>query len=148
MASARLDDFKEDIARAKDIIGLGQAIGRMTNGRVDASDLYRAALVQGVAAWDRYVHGIVLDRAVDILVGRRLAGGASKIGLPLASVAAILTEPDAALRELGARSSVAQRLVKETFQQPDDVAAALALVGGKSRLEFGFLRTRIPQKYR
>lgn len=129
MPTQRLSEFQGDIARARDLVGLGQAIGNMTNGLVDATDLYRAALVQGVAAWDRYMHGLVLDRAVEIMLGRLAAGAPSKIGLPLGAVATLMNAPNAAARELAARSYFAERLAKETYQRPDDVAAALAMVG-------------------
>ncbi len=76
MATRRLAEFERDIMRAKDMVGLGQALGNMTNGLVDATDLYRGALVQAVAAWDRYVHGVILDRAVDIILGRLTPGAA------------------------------------------------------------------------
>ena len=75
------------------------------------------------------MHGVVLDRAVDSLLGRRPAGTSTKIGFPLATVATLLAEADPVLRELGARSLIAERLAKETFQRPDDVAAAQAIVG-------------------
>ena len=129
MPTRRLNDFKGDIARAKDIVGLGQSIVTMTNGLVNSDDLYRAALVQGVAAWDRYVHGVVLDRAVKIILGGMPAGKSSKVGLPLEAVAQLMNAPGQAERELAAKSFFAERLSKETFQRPDDVAAGLAMVG-------------------
>jgi hypothetical protein len=132
MASPRFGDFALDIARAKDLVGLGRAIGAMTKGLVDAADLYRAALVQGVAAWDRYVHGVVLDRAVEFVLGRLPAGVSNKVGLPLSAVAALMNSPDAVTRELVAGSLVAERLAKETYQRPEDVSAALAMVGIKA----------------
>lgn len=132
MPTPRLGEFQNDIARARDLVGLGQAIGNMTNGLVDATDLYRASLVQGVAAWDRYMHSVVLDRAVEIMLGRLAAGAPSKVGLPLGAVATLMNAPNAATRELAARSYFADRLAKETFQRPDDVAAALAMVGIKA----------------
>jgi hypothetical protein len=132
MSTPRLGEFSGDIARARDLVGLGQAIGNMTNGLVNATDLYRAALVQGVAAWDRYVHGVVLDRAVEIMLGRRAVGASSKVGVPLVDVAMLMNAPDAAGRELTARSIFAERLARETYQRPNDVAAALAMVGIKA----------------
>jgi len=102
----------------------------MTVGRVDGSDLFRSALVQAVAALDKYVHGVVLDRAVDMLVGRLQTTGAStKVGLHFGAVQALLTAGSAAQVELTARSHIAQRLALETFQRPDDIAKALAMVG-------------------
>ncbi|MGH3778703.1 MAG: hypothetical protein ACRDRR_23700 [Pseudonocardiaceae bacterium] len=132
MLALRLGYFDSDIARAGDLVGLGQAIGNMTNGLVDATDLYRAALVQGVAAWDRYVRGVVLDRAVEIVLGRLTAGASSKVGLSIAAVATLMNAPNAAERELAARSFFVERLARETYQRPDDVAAALAMVGVKA----------------
>lgn len=129
MSTPRLKDFSTDITRARDLVGLGQAIGAMTNGLVDATDMYRAALVQGVAAWDRYVHGIVLDRGVDILLGRLNVAPTSRVGLPIGQVASLVNATDSMSRELSARSLLAERLSRETFQRPDDVAAALATVG-------------------
>jgi hypothetical protein len=129
MSTRRLAEFKVDMTRARDMVGLGQAIGTMTNGLVNAQDLYRAALVQGVAAWDRYIHGVVLDRAVEILLGRMQAGKSSKVGLPLSAVAVLMNVAGQADRELTARSFFAERLSKETYQRPDDVAAGLAMVG-------------------
>lgn len=132
MPTRRLGEFTADIARGRDLVGLGQAIGTMTNGLVDSQDLYRAALAQGVAAWDRYVHGVVLDRAVEIMLGRMSAGESSKVGLPLGAVAALMNVTGQADRELAARSFFAERLSKETYQRPDDVAAGLAMVGVKA----------------
>lgn len=129
MSPSRLDDFSGDIARARDLVGLGQSIGAMTNGVVDSTDLYRAALVQGVAAWDRYIHGVVLDRAVSITLGRLPAGSASRVGIPLDAVATLISATDDATRELAAKSFFAERLATETYQRPDDVAKALAMVG-------------------
>src|SRR5260370_29481738 len=101
MPTVRFSGFQGDIARARDLVGLGQALGNMTNGLVDASDLYRAALVQSVAAWDRYMHGVVLDRAVEIMLGRLTSSGApSKIGLPISAVAELMNAPDAATPQL------------------------------------------------
>lgn len=130
MATARFGQFQFDIGRARDLIGLGQGIGAMTVGRVDGSDLYRAGLVQAVSALDHYVHGVVLDRAVDIMLGR-LPPGASggKFGLSFTAVSDILGASTPADQELMARTHAAERLRLETFQRPDAIASTLALVG-------------------
>lgn len=131
MAGARLARFSADAQRARDLVGLGQALGVMTVGVVDASDLYRASLVQVVAGLDFYVHGVVLERAVDMVMGRVPPdfGRSARMGLSLASVEELANAPTAADRELLARGHIAERLTLETFQRPDDIAAALALVG-------------------
>lgn len=138
MPGRRLSDFNRDLATARDLVGLGQAIGNMTNGLVDATDLYRAALVHGVAAWDRYIHGVVLDRAIQILLGNLAVGTSTKAGLPLAAVVELMNAPDPAARELAARSHFAERIGRDTYQRPDDVASALAMVGVKALWKTAF----------
>lgn len=130
MATSRLPFFLADIQRARDLVGLGQSIGTMTIGVVDASDLYRAGLVQSVAAMDHYFHGVVLDRGVDVLLGKASASGNHRtIGLPFGAVRDIVTASAYADQELEARKHVAARLGRETFQAADDISAALSLVG-------------------
>jgi len=130
MTTPRLPHFLTDIVRARDVVALGQSLGNMTVGRVDASDMYRAGLVQAVSALDHYMHGIVLDLAVDIMLGRvSTQSPAGKIGLPFSAVRHILVAATPADRELSAKTQLSQRLSLETFQKPDDIGAALALVG-------------------
>lgn len=130
MPALRLAQFSQNVSRARDLVGLGQSIGNMTHGLVDSSDLYRYGLVQAVAALDAYVHGVVLDRAVDVLLGRLPSSTASpRVGLDISAVQQLLAAASPADQELAARTHVAQRLARETFQRPDDVASAFAMVG-------------------
>src|SRR4051794_12968396 len=111
MPVVRLARFSRDVGRARDLVGLGQSIGGMTHGRVDSSDLFRAALTQGVAALDAYVHGVTLDRAVDMLMGRLgVTGSNTKVGLHFNAVQALLVASTPAAVELAARQHIAQRL--------------------------------------
>jgi len=108
-------------------------MGSMTSGRVDSSDVYRAALTQAVASLDAYIHGIVLDRAVDIMLGRLPPGPAHRtIGLPFHAVHDVLVASSPGDAELAARTHVAERLSKSTFQSPSQVEEALAMVGVRS----------------
>jgi hypothetical protein len=130
MSTSRFPIFLSEMNRAGDLVGLGQSLGVMTHGRVDSSDLFRAALVQAVSALDSYVHGVVLDRAVDIMLGRAShVAGNVKIGLPFGAVRDVVTAQTVIDRELAARTHLAQRLSLETFQRPDDIAKAFAMVG-------------------
>jgi hypothetical protein len=102
----------------------------MTAGRVDASDVYRASLVQGVAALDHYVHGVILDRSVDILLSRLPSPTtASKIGLPVSAVQEILDATTDAEREQRARIHLVQRIGRETYQRSSAIGDGLASVG-------------------
>ena len=92
MGTTRLPHFAADILRARDIVALGQSIGSVTIGRVDGSDMYRAGLVQAVSALDHYLHGVILDRAVDIMLGRLPAGsGGGRTGVSFNGVRQILS---------------------------------------------------------
>ncbi|MEV6202214.1 hypothetical protein AB0M64_19870 [Streptomyces sp. NPDC051771] len=84
-----------------------------------------------MAALDSYVHGVVLDRAMDILMGRLNVVAPSKVGLSFAAVGKIMTAgpPGSAAVEMSARTYVAERLGLETYQRPDDIGAALSMVG-------------------
>lgn len=130
MVTPRFTTFEYNLGRATDLVGLGQAVGVMTVGRVDASEMYRSALMLAVGAFDSYVHGLVLDRGVDIILGRTPASSDDKkISLHLRGVNEILTAATPADKELAARTFFAERLTAETFQSPDDVGKALAVVG-------------------
>jgi len=85
--------------------------------------------VQAVAALDTYIHGIVIDMGVDIVFGRRTPGNRGKLGLPVGAIADILDSPDPIQQEIVVRSHIVERLSFETFQKPDDIGRALALVG-------------------
>ncbi len=87
----------------------------------DVSDLFRSGLVQAVAAMDQYFHGVILDRSVDILLGRIPTSGAHRtIALPFVSVRDILLAHNEIDRELEARKHISNRLKKETFQTADE----------------------------
>lgn len=131
MATSRLPQFEANAARAREMIGLGVAFTGLTSGSVDATDMYRAALVQGVAALDSYVHDVVLDLAVEILKGLRSPGSASRIGLHFGAVSDLVAAPEPVEFELRAREVVNHRLSTETFQKPDDIARAFSIVGVK-----------------
>lgn len=129
MASGRLPHLRANTQRARDMVGLGQSISSMTGGTVDGSDLFRSALVQAVAALDAYVHGVILDKTVDLLMGRSAVTGAARVTLNANEIADLLAEPAGVQQELLARALVAQRLARDTFQKPDDIAKAYAGVG-------------------
>lgn len=129
MPATRYAQFQSNIRRCRELVGLGKAIAGMTVGTVDATDMYRAALVQCVAALDSYVHDVVLDYSVEILKGVRPPGSSSRVGLHISAVGSLTCAPNQVEFELRARSAVNERLSQETFQKPDDVAKAFAMVG-------------------
>lgn len=131
MPTRRLSYFSREISRARDLVGLGQSISSMTQGRVDGTDLYRSALVHAVAALDSYIHGIIVDRAVDILMMRSVTIGAGKVGLNFGAISQIFSASNPVDMEATARTFVVERLGLETYQRPDDIGDGLAMVGIK-----------------
>ncbi|MFF1285126.1 hypothetical protein ACFVY4_30960 [Streptomyces sp. NPDC058299] len=131
MATRRFPEFEREVKRARDLVGIGQSLSSITNGLIGSEDHFRSALVHAVAALDSYVHGVVLDRAVDILMGRLKVAASSKVGLSFSTIGQIMSAgpPGSAAIELAARTYVAERLGLETYQRPDDIASAFAMVG-------------------
>lgn len=115
--------------RCRELVGLGQAITQLTGGSLDATDVFRAALVQSVAALDSYVHDVVLDYAVEIIKGTRLPGSSSRVGLHISAVGELTCAPNPTELELRARGVINERLSQETFQKPEDIAKAFTMVG-------------------
>ena len=129
MPTSRFADFEQNSARAKEMVGLGESIGRISAGAIDPADMYRAALVQSVAALDSYVHDVVLDLAFAIVSGSRSPGSASRVGLHFGAVYELVSAAGPVDFELRARAAINSRLSTETFQKPDDIAKAFAMVG-------------------
>lgn len=78
MPAARIAQFERDLLRARDLVGLGESYALITHGVVDSADVFRASLVQSVAAVDHYFHGVILDLATEILLGRRIPGNVQR----------------------------------------------------------------------
>lgn len=131
MATARFSHAVAELSRARDMVALGQSVFTMMGGRVDPSDMYRAAIVQAVSTMDHYFHGVLIDRAVDMIVGRLTvpASESRKVGLTFDAVREITQAPTPVEQEMVARKHAAERLARETLQQPDDIAVALGMVG-------------------
>jgi hypothetical protein len=130
MSTTRLPHLQDNCRRARELHGAGQALAKITAGRIDPTDFYRSALVQAVGALDSYIHGVILDRAAGIIMGS-ISGGSDdfRVGLHWNAVRQIVSAVTPADQELAIRTHVAARLSKETYQQPDDIARGLSLVG-------------------
>lgn len=130
MATVRLTEFSANLARARDLIGLGQGLAALTNGLVPGDELYRSSVVQSVSALDRYVHGVVLDRGVQLLLGAIGPFQAAGRGtLTLSAAADVVVAQTQADKELAARQAIAATLAKTVFQRAEDIASGVAGVG-------------------
>ncbi len=121
-----LDQFLENIARARALCDVAQSLEGMTTRVVDLSDLYRAALVLGVSALDHFVHEFVRVGMLDVHRGVRPSTDAHlNFKVPLSAAReAVTTHPldswlDEAVRDAHSWLS---------FQQPDKIADAIRLV--------------------
>ncbi len=85
--------------------------------------------MQCVAALDSYVHDVVLDYAVDIVKGSRGPGSPTRVGLHVSAIGELTSAPTPVEFELRARAAINERLSQETYQKPDDISQAFAMVG-------------------
>jgi hypothetical protein len=125
-----LDAFNAHIERARDLVGITNAIRANSAGVLDLSDIYRAAFVQGVSALDTFIHAEVRARMLEAFAwqsGHTPAFGRFRVSLgslgdargPSGLTASDLTWLDSEIREQHSYLS---------FQQPDKVADAIRLV--------------------
>jgi len=123
-----LDQFNENLSRARALSGLAQSLIALTTTAVDLSDIYRASLVLGVSALDQFVHEFVRLGMLEAHGGSRPVTDANlSFRIPLAAAMVGIADPtrndwlDAAVREAHSWQS---------FQHPDKIADAIRLVSG------------------
>src|SRR5713101_8448784 len=133
MMQAALDQFDENMKRARELVVLGEYLGTLTTSAVDISDILRASLVLGVSALDHFVHEFVRLGMLEVHHGLRQATDAHlafRIPLSQARIAlANVTQYewlDQAVRDAHGWQS---------FQHPDKIADAVRLVSNVSLWE-------------
>ena len=121
-----LDQFSENVARAKSLAGLARSLSGLTTEAVEISDIYRASLVLGVSALDYFVHEFVRLGMLEIHRGKRAATDAHlsfRVSIAAARTGIANTAQDdwldQAIREAHSWLS---------FQHPDKIADAIRLV--------------------
>jgi len=130
---AALDQFNENMKRARELVALGEHLDTLTTSAIDISDILRASLVLGVSALDHFVHEFVRLGMLDVHRGIRQATDAHlAFRIPLSHARVALANVnehdwlDQAVREAHGWQS---------FQHPDKIADALRLVSGISLWE-------------
>lgn len=123
-----LDQFSENLSRARALSGLAKSLEALTTTAVDLTDIYRASLVLGVSAVDQFVHEFVRVGMIEVHRGERPATDANlSFRIPLAAARVGIADPtqsdwlDATIREAHSWQS---------FQHPDKIADAIRLVSG------------------
>lgn len=100
------------------------------------NDLRRMALVMAVAAIDSYMHSLILRRIAAVRRSADLPKSLARLDIPFSEFARLAGASIKAQREgrtsrpwVQVKSSLQERLLKETFQSYDQVAIALSIAG-------------------
>jgi RiboL-PSP-HEPN len=117
-----LAQFKLNLDRARDLIGLAAALEATTTSAIDVTDLWRAALVLAVSALDHYVHEVTRKGMLEISDGKRVPTDA--YFRFQVSLRRIVT-----LRQTSGNAWLSQEIIDRhgwlSFQDPDKIADAL-----------------------
>jgi RiboL-PSP-HEPN len=127
MMKRALDQFRDNLSRARALSGLAKSLETLTTTVVDSTDIYRASLVLGVSALDQFVHEFVRFGMLEVHQMRRpVTPAISSFRVPLgAAMIGIVVDPtgtdwlDATIRDAHSWRS---------FQHPDKIAEAIRLV--------------------
>jgi len=123
---AAIDQFCENLARARSLAGLAQSLSSLTTAAVDLSDILRASLVLAVSALDHFVHEFARLGMLEVHRGHR----------PTTDAYLSFRVPMSAAREGMADTSRDEWLdqaIREahswlSFQHPDKIADAIRFV--------------------
>ncbi|WP_229405218.1 hypothetical protein [Micromonospora sp. NBRC 110038] len=125
MPSNELRVFGENLTFARDLVATANVLAAQTTAAIKTDDLLRSALVQGVSAFDHYVHEEVKARMLLTQQGLHpRAAGFDRFRVSLSSVDIALRSATTAWLEVEIREQHGYL----AFQQPDKVADAFRLV--------------------
>ncbi|ANO13116.1 Uncharacterised protein [Mycobacteroides abscessus subsp. massiliense] len=125
MPKRELDLFERSLTRARDMMGLASSLANTTSGVMDVSDVHRAAFVQGVSAFDTFVHEEIRARILDIFAsGSPMPKALQKFRVSLASVQIAVGGSGLGWLE----TEIREQHALLSFQKPDKVADAVRLI--------------------
>lgn len=120
-----ISQLEQNLARARSLGGLFEALDRLTTPAIEASDILRSQIVMAVSALDHFVHEVTLAGMLEIYEGRRDPTQAYQMfNIPL----------EAALSGIKAHGSTwFESIVREkhsilSFQHPERIADAIRLI--------------------
>ncbi|MFC7966104.1 HEPN domain-containing protein [Streptomyces cinereoruber] len=129
MPAIEVSLFKQNMAYARDLIATASALRAQVTAAVNTDDLLRSSLVQGVSAFDHFIHEEVRARMIATQLGQhRRAKGFDRFRVSLASVSTALTAGGASWLE----QEIREQHGYLSFQHPDKVADAFRLVSDAS----------------
>lgn len=124
--NSALDQFNENIRRARDLGALAAAVEKLTTPAIDVSDILRAQLVLSVSALDQLIHELARLGMIDAARGNRQKTDAyRRFQLNLAAAESALSGAD---HEVWIGESVREKHSWQSFQHPDKIADAMRLV--------------------
>lgn len=121
-----LDQFQENLRRARILSGLAQSLSTLTTGAVDLSDVLRASLVLGVSALDHFIHEFVRLGMLEVHQGKRPMTDSYlsfRVPMSAAQQASVDTNGDDWLDQ-----AIRENHAWLSFQQPDKIADAIRLM--------------------
>lgn len=125
MPKRELDLFERGLARARDMMGLASSLESATSGAMDLSDVHRAAFVQGVSAFDTFVHEEIRARILGIFaLGSPMPKALQKFKVSLASVQIAVAGSSLGWLE----TEIREQHSLLSFQKPEKVADAVRLI--------------------
>ncbi len=123
-----LDQFNDNISRARVLSGLATSLASLTTTAIDLSDIYRASLVLGVSALDQFVHEFVRIGMLEVHRGNRPVTDANlAFRIPLGAARLGIADPT---RDDWLDATVREAHSWQSFQHPDKIADAIRLVSG------------------
>jgi hypothetical protein len=123
---AALDQFEENLRRAKELGDLFEVVRNMTTPALDLTDILRAEIVQSVSSLDHFIHELVRLGMIEIAEGKRSPTKAyEKFQVPT-SVIRSATQGVPHAKWLG--DTIRESHGWQSFQQPEKIAEAIRLI--------------------
>ncbi|MBF6189487.1 MULTISPECIES: HEPN domain-containing protein [Nocardia] len=125
MPQDELQLFRQNLTYAEDLVATAVALSAQVTAAINTDDLLRSALVQGVSAFDHFVHEEVRARMILIQQGKLpRPAGFDRFRVSLRSVAVSMSATDTTWLE----SEIREQHGYLSFQHPDKVADAFRYV--------------------
>ncbi len=121
-----LDQFSENLNRARSLAGLANSLSNLITGAVDLTDLLRASLVLAVSALDQFVHEYVRLGMLETNRGVRPTTDAFlKFRVSLSAVQNALADTS---RDVWLDQEIRNAHSWTSFQHPEKIADAVRLM--------------------
>ncbi|MCS6563762.1 hypothetical protein NYS48_00380 [Curtobacterium flaccumfaciens pv. flaccumfaciens] len=129
MPKREIDQFERNLQRARDIGATAAALGDMVTGALDVSDMFRAGYMQGVSAFDFFMHDEIRTRMVmqHSQPSATWTTSFKAFKLPAAGLH-LASGPNVFDSEFWFESEIRTQHQHLSFQNPDKIAEACRLV--------------------